>query len=376
MVTMNLSPPLEAQAISTALTQCILQKIQEEGPISFATYMEMALYHPWYGYYQNGTQKLNEGGDFTTAPEISPLFGRCLAQKIHPILTALGPRAGILEIGAGSGQLAVDILTALDTLGSLPERYFILELSGVLKKRQHEKIATVLPHCVEKVTWLNALPTHFEGVILANEVVDAFPVHRFSFHQQRYWVHYVTYSEGEGWKEVLRPAPPELVTALIKSDLSFKEGYTSEINLLLPPWIKSLGDCLERGTVICIDYGFSQEEYYHSDRSMGTLMCHFQHHAHTDPYFWPGLQDITAHVNFTALIEAAEEAGFQRTEYTTQAQFLLNNGLIPMAEQAYQEALKEGDRWNLSQAIKKLTFPSEMGELVKVIVLAKRNESR
>lgn len=358
------TPTITAQKLSQILLAFICQKIKQTAPLSFAEYMQLALYHPELGYYNNGTQKFDEGGDFITAPEISPLFGQSIAQQIISVFSALNAH-NILEFGAGSGQLAVDILLALELSGKLPAHYYILELSAELKQRQHKKISEKIPHLKNKVIWLERLPENFEGVVIANEVLDAMPVHRFFFQKNTFWEYHIDCENGV-LQEKLIPANEILTKGL--SNNTFVEGYCSEINLLLGPWISSLSDCLTRGLVLLIDYGFPRHEYYHADRYMGTLMCHYQHHSHSDPYFWPGLQDITAHIDFTAVAEAATAAGFKLGGYTTQTHFLLSCGLMALAAQQSSSTEKS---WMISQAIKKLILPSEMGELFKVMALTK-----
>lgn len=357
-------PSLPAQQLSRELCTFIAQKAAQNGPLSFAEYMQLALYHPTLGYYNNGSQKFGESGDFITAPEISPLFGQCLAAQIEPVLTALNA-TDILEFGAGSGQLASDILLALEERNRLPQHYYILELSAELQNRQREKIISLVPQMQGRVIWLERLPENFQGIIIANEVLDAMPVERFCFQNQAWWEYVVDYKE-EKFKEKLVPAREALVKP--NYPISLPEGYHSEINLLLSGWLESLSVCQTRGLVLLIDYGFPRQEYYHPDRSMGTLMCHYQHLSHTDPYFWPGLQDITAHVDFTAVAESAVAAGFKLAGYTTQAHFLLSCGLTELAAKQ-PTSVKES--WAQNQAIKKLVLPQEMGELFKVMALTK-----
>jgi SAM-dependent MidA family methyltransferase len=357
-----------AQDLSRALSDYIRQKIAQEGPLSFSAYMQLALYHPQWGYYNNGSQKFGAGGDFITAPEISPLFGACIAAQIRPVLAALEP-ADILEFGAGSGQLAVDILSALRRAGQPFHRYYILEVSAALQARQREKILQHLPELQDRVIWLECLPEHFQGVMIANEVLDAMPVARFCF-QENAFLECVVTEENSAWVEKWRPVPPESMLArqLAHAALDLAEGYSSEINLLLPGWLAGVAAAMTRGLLLLVDYGFSRQEYYHPDRRMGTLMCHYQHRAHTDPYFLPGLQDMTAHVDFTAVAESAIAAGFALAGYTTQAHFLLDAGLMHFGEQLSATA---AEAWATSQAIKKLVLPSEMGELFKVMALTK-----
>lgn len=360
------TPSLSAQQFSRALSALICQAIQKTGPLSFAEYMQWVLYHPELGYYSNGMEKFGEKGDFITAPEISPLFAQCIAQQMIPIFSELA-HPNILEFGAGSGQLVVDILLALESVNQLPEHYYILELSAELKQRQRKKILEKIPQLQNKVIWLEKLPQDFQGVVIANEVLDAMPIHRFCFQENNFWEYKVDCENGI-LQEKLVSAEAELLKVLLETQCEFAENYSSEINLLLPSWLASLSDCLTRGLVLLLDYGFPRHEYYHPDRYMGTLMCHYQHHAHSDPYFWPGLQDVTAHVDFTAVAEAALSAGFKLAGYTTQAHFLFGCGLMELAAKN-SSSIEES--WAVSQAIKKLILPSEMGELFKVMALTK-----
>lgn len=355
-----------AQQLSLALSEIIAKKIAQNGSLSFSGYMQLALYHPTLGYYNNGGQKFGEGGDFVTAPEISPLFGQCIAAHIAPVLAELN-NADVLEFGAGSGQLAVDVLQELDAVNQLPSHYYILELSAELQERQRQKIIGQMPKMEGRVIWLTHLPENFQGVVLANEVLDAMPVDRFCFHDEAFWECMVDCDAGV-LKEKLVSPNPRLIEALSQYGLELSDGYHSEINLHIPGWLSSLATCMTRGLVLLIDYGFPRREYYHPDRSMGTLMCHYQHYAQTDPYWMPGLQDITAHVDFTTVAESAVSAGFELAGYTTQAHFLLDCGLMELSANQ-QGTVREN--WGMSQAIKKLVLPSEMGELCKVMALTK-----
>jgi SAM-dependent MidA family methyltransferase len=360
-------PSLTLQKQSQELIALICNKISHQGPIPFSDYMQLALYTPALGYYSSGSQKFGAQGDFITAPEISPLFAQCVANYIQPTLQTT---RNILEFGAGSGQLAVDLLTALEKIHSLPEHYYILELSAELQQRQQQKIAEQLPHLLSRVSWLKQLPKDLHAVVIANEVLDAMPVERFCYQDGQFWQYYVDCQQG-ALQEILREPTPALVQvlhALAQTTAIASEGYHSEINLMMPAWLRSVADSLSAGLVLLFDYGFEREAYYHPQRSMGTLMCHYQHRAHSDPYFSPGLQDITAHVDFTAVAEAATAAGLAVKHYTTQAKFLLKSGLLEIASQLEQSAAAN---YAITQAIKKLVLPSAMGEVFKVMVLEK-----
>ncbi len=362
-------PSAEALAHSERLAAQIREVIAAAGGrLGFDRFMELALYAPGLGYYSAGSRKFGEDGDFVTAPELSSLFSRCLARQCHEILSGL-KGGDILEFGAGSGVMAADILAELEQLQCLPERYFILELSAELRARQQETIGQQVSHLVERVVWLDNLPpVGFRGVVLANEVLDAMPVHRFRIQAGKPRELYVVL-EGDGFALSEEEPGEELAAALARlPQLEFADGYESEINLRAEDWVHSLGDFLEQGVVLLIDYGFPRREYYHPQRSRGTLMCHYRHRAHDNALLLPGLQDITAHVDFTAVAEAALEAGLSVRGYTSQANFLLANGLTELLNEA------QGDvRQQLSQAaqVKRLTMPGEMGELFKVMALTR-----
>ncbi len=359
-------PDSAAQQHAQQLTEYLQSEIVAHGPLSFARYMELALYAPALGYYSAGAHKFGVGGDFTTAPEITPLFGRCIANQIQSVLETLGT-GDILEFGAGSGRLAIDILTALKTHNILPQHYYILELSPDLRQRQQNLIRQHLPDLAKRIIWLESLPKSFTGVVLANEVLDAMPAHRFQWHNNAPLESYVTWQQDQ-FTEFFDSPQSELRKKINELELTFSEGYTSEIHLTIPSWITSLGNFLQRGLVLLIDYGFPRHEYYHRDRWMGTLMCHYQHYAHTNPFWWPGLQDITAHIDFTAVAEAASMADLSVAGYTTQGHFLLSCGLTSMAVDTEANI---SEQLQTSLQLKKLLLPSEMGELFKVMALTR-----
>jgi len=337
----------------------ISKEIKKNGKITFARYMELALYTPLLGYYSSCRPKFGKEGDFVTAPEISPLFALCLAQFCKEVSHSL-PHFQILEIGAGRGSLACDILQTLFQEKMLPEKYFILEISDFLKQEQKNKIKTACPHLLNHVEWRKNLPTDFNGVILANEVMDAFPVHRVYLDEQGIQEYYVSEKENHFVWTLGKPSTPLLETEIKKNNFS-ELPYATEINLLLPAWIANLGNCLKEGVVLLFDYGYPRQEYYHPERKTGTLRCHYQHHAHDNPLILTGLQDITAHVNFTQVAESAEQAGFELLGFTTQAHFLLNMNVLSYLN----------ENLNLSQQAKRLIFPGEMGESIKVMGLGK-----
>jgi SAM-dependent MidA family methyltransferase len=363
------SPTPEAIVHSQRLIEVIRQRIVEAGgQIPFAEFMRQALYAPSLGYYQAGSRKFGAGGDFVTAPELSPLFSQCLAKQCQQVIKASSDSV-ILELGAGSGIMALEILQELTRLATLPKAYFILEPSAELRQRQQcllkEQLTTEL---FNRINWLTQLPTApIKGVILANEVLDAMPVHRFQSMKQTIAEYSVTY-DGTQFKWQVAPTQNELLKTRV-STLDLPEGYISEINLMLSAWIHSLADVLAEGMILLIDYGFPRAEYYHPQRNQGTLMCHYRHQAHGDPLILVGLQDITAHVDFTAVAMAATEAGLQISGYTNQANFLLACGLIERLATCNTHEIKS--YLPFAQQVKTLILPSEMGELFKVIALTR-----
>ncbi len=361
------TPSPEAAQHSARLVESIQQDIAAQGGwISFARYMELALYAPGLGYYTAGAHKFGAAGDFTTAPELSPLFGRTLARQVAEIIAHSAPH--ILELGAGSGKLAADMLAELELLGSLPDSYAILEVSADLRARQRALLLERLPHLLDRVHWLDALPERFSGAIVANEVLDALPVHLVHWRDSAISERGVAVSgQGFVWQE--RPISD---AALLDAAHRIKVpgDYVSEICLAARGLINSLAQRLEQGALLFIDYGFGAREYYHPQRSSGTLMCHYRHHAHDDPFFLPGLQDITAHVNFTGIAECGIDAGLELIGYTSQAFFLINCGITELLQDTSPEKLR--DYLPLSTQLQKLTSPAEMGELFKVIALGKK----
>jgi SAM-dependent MidA family methyltransferase len=333
--------------------------------------MELALYTPSLGYYMAGLHKLGALGDFITAPELSPLFARCLSRQCQQILKLLGS-GDILEFGAGSGRMAADILEELDRRNSLPRQYFILELSAHLRQLQQETLHQQVPHLTSIVSWLDRLPDNIQGLILANEVCDAMPVHCFQLEGEHSWERYVSY-EGDAfvWKKgpFSQPSLKDRITK-IRLLLNQADRYESEINLAMERWITEIARRLQEGMLLIIDYGFPRHEYYHWDRAGGTLMCHYRHQAHPNPLILPGLQDITAHVDFTALAEAGHSSGLRVAGYCSQADFLLACGLDELAAAGIKAAGRHA--LEISNQIKRLILPSEMGELFKVLALTRK----
>jgi SAM-dependent MidA family methyltransferase len=359
------APSKEALASSERLGRLIAAEIgQAGGWLSFARYMELALYAPGLGYYMAGARKLGRDGDFVTAPEVSALFGRALARQVAQ-LAALG-FGEMLEVGAGSGALAADLLLELERLGSAPESYLILELSADLRERSRDTLARRAPHLLERVAWLNRLPPRFTGVVIGNEVLDSMPVRIFERQGATLVERGVAFSDGRfSWAS----RPVDSVPAHLDPACWPADGYRSEVQEAAAGFIRSLGDVLAGGAALFFDYGFPRHEYYHPDRMGGTLMCHYRHRAHDDPFFLPGLQDITTHIDFSAMARAGEEAGLEVLGYASQAQFLVNSGITDfLAETPAADAAAYAP---LAAQAQKLLSPAEMGELFKVIALGR-----
>ena len=371
------APDESAFQHSCAVKNMICSEITTAGGwIPFARYMELAIYSPGMGYYCSGTTKFGCAGDFVTAPEISSLFGRAIAQQATQIIEGVGEDIGdILEFGAGTGKLALDILLELENLNRLPQHYFILEVSGELQEQQNKLFKKFAPHLLSRVQWLENLPTKFKGLILANEVLDAMPVHLVVWRDNSIFERGVVWSGKRfEWSDRLL-VEGELfkIAQEIIPRASFNNNnidtYISEINLSVRGFIRSLANILQKGTIVLIDYGFGRNEYYHYQRSRGTLMCHYRHHAHDDPFYFPGLQDITSHVDFTAITDVATGEGLELLGYASQAQFLINCGITEILAQTPVE--NTGDYLPMANQVQKLVSPAEMGELFKVIALGK-----
>jgi SAM-dependent MidA family methyltransferase len=343
-----------------------MREIQTVGSIPFSRFMELALYTPGLGYYAAGKQKLGAAGDFITAPESFPLFGRCLANAVAEVLRQVSG-GDILEVGAGSGKLAAALLQRLTTLDALPQTYYILDVSADLRTRQAETIKALAPCAFERVRWLERLPDRkFRGLVLGNELLDAMPVERFRLAADDVRELGVTLSNDHvAWTE---RAASAAITERV-APLGLAPGYVSEIGFAGEAWVRSIADMLDTGVVLLIDYGFPRAEFYHRDRSSGTLMCHYRHRAHSDPLVLVGLQDITAHVDFTAIAAAGIEAGLDLLGYTSQAAFLIASGIEQIVTASDPTAARA--HLALTEQVKKLTLPHEMGELYKVIALGR-----
>lgn len=370
-------PGQDAVAHSEQVIEHIRRSIEKhDGFLPFAEYMEQVLYAPGLGYYSAGSRKLGKEGDFITAPEISSLFSFCLANAIEPALgTANGQGRDILEVGAGSGRMAADILLQLEKNNALPGTYFILERSADLRERQQQTLQQQCAHLFERVSWLDDLPQDFNGVVVANELLDALPVHRVMKQQGQWYELGVQNGEQFSYASRVLDNPRLLQRLHIIEDEQgeLPDGYTTEINLAAEDWINSVSRCMESGFILLVDYGHSQHEYYHAQRQQGTLMCHYRHRAHDDPFVYPGLQDITAHVDFTAMADAALDAGLKVRGYTAQALFLMDTGLNQLAESLNSDDAEQ--QLTLATEIRRLTLPQEMGETFKVILFSKNAEN-
>lgn len=333
--------------------------------MGFDRYMELALYEPGLGYYAGGSTKFGGSGDFVTAPEISPLFGRALARQLTEVISAT--RGDILELGPGTGALAADILTELDRLGALPGRYRLLDVSAELRARQQDRLNALSPELRGIVEWVDRLPGEIHGVVLGNEVLDALPVRLAEWTGDGVFERGVAWgTEGFRWA---RGAPCDDELALALQGIEVPPPYVTEVGLQARALVATLAERLHAGALILIDYGFGSREFHHPQRSQGTLMCHYRHHAHGDPFHLPGLQDITAHVDFTAVATAGVSHGLSLAGYTTQAHFLVNCGITELLA----EAGPSGSRSYLALAAQaqRLLSPSEMGELFKAVALVR-----
>ena len=358
---------LQAQHLAR-MHEHLAEQISAAGWLSFERFMDIALYAPGLGYYSAGAHKLGIGGDFTTAPEVSPLFGACVARQCAEILSAL--TAGhILEIGAGSGRLAADILLRLETLGVLPDSYRILDISADLRERQRRHFARYLPPRLrERIHWLDQPPGEsFDGLILANEVLDALPVTRFRWYSDRVEELGVVIDDGRlAWEA--RPASPAVAEAcrrLSKHGGAWDDGYVSEFCPRLTAWTHSVTHSLRRGAALWFDYGLPRSQYYLAERHQGTLLCHFRQRAHGDPLLYPGLQDITAWVDYTLLAEASRAAGFTVSGFTTQSYFLAGLGVD--REMQIMAAGDDAQFARLANQARQLMLPGEMGERFKAM---------
>jgi len=361
-------PDVDAIAHSNRLAERIITRIEQgNGVIGFDEYMQAVLYEPGLGYYSAGSTKFGAAGDFVTAPEISALFGSCLAaQCVNLFEQGCAPR--LLEFGAGSGSLCAHILQSATQI----ERYYILDISAQLIARQRQYLAQQLPaELFHKIEWLEGLPETFDGILLANEVLDAMPVHILL--KQHGWGELGVGYDGERfcWRAFSSDSPAVAEIERIESRLGeLPDGYCSEVNLNYQPWLAALSQACRRAVVLIIDYGYEQAQYYHPERISGSLICHYRHRVHPDPLIYPGLQDVTAFVDFDALADAAEGNGFAIAGLVSQAEFLISNGLLEIAREQVEKADTK-ECMAISQQVKTLTLPTEMGEIFKVLALQK-----
>ena len=366
------APDAESVAHSARVADFLREQIAAAGgQISFAEYMHHALYAPGLGYYSAGAAKLGAGGDFVTAPEISSVFGAVLARQCAGILAQIDSPS-ILEFGAGSGRLAVDVLRKLADLDALPDRYLILEVSADFRERQETLLRQEAPEYFDRVVWLDRLPVEHRGVVLANEVLDALPVERFVRRGKDIMQMCVADDDGQFVvREIEAPAALERAVLSIEANLGDRlaDGYVSEVSLAAPQWVQDLADSLRQGVIFLFDYGVSQREYYTAERTDGWLRCHFRHHAHNDPFILSGIQDLTAWVDFSAVASAAVDNGLEIAGYVTQAHFLAGGGLD--AELAEFSELPIDAQLKLSGQVKLLTLPGEMGENFKCLGLSR-----
>jgi len=362
----------DEQAIIESLQAAILKLLANpDGKITFHDFMQTVLYTPGLGYYMNNKLKLGKEGDFTTAPEMSSLFGQCIASQTFKVLQTL-EKPNIIEFGAGSGKLACDILQSLAERQMLPMNYYIVELSGHLKQLQYATIKAHCPEHLNRVHWVSELTDIDQAMVIANEVLDAMPIHLVNISPTDAKEYYVTYADNQWQFQLGNLSNRRLGSAidnLRKSNDYFTTHYyhATEINLYIEPWLRNIATVLEKACILILDYGFPRREYYHPDRDQGTLMCHYRHRCHPNPLRLFGVQDITAHVDFTAVAEAADTNQLTVQGFTTLGYFLLSSGL----HQKINPMTVNVEDWQNKQAIMQLTSPNEMGELFKVMQLTK-----
>lgn len=367
-------PPLSAEQAehSARVLDAVRERIlARSGWLGFDEYLRLVLYAPGLGYYCAGSVKFGAGGDFVTAPEISGLFARCLAAQCAPLLGSAGD--SVLELGAGTGRLAAGLLTWLAQLGRVPERYRILEVSAELRERQRQTLEALPPALSQRVEWLERLPERpIRGVMIANEVADALPFQRFAIAGGVPFERGVALADDGALVDADRPASTGLAAEIARlAPGAWPAHYQSELCPMLGPWIAALAASLARGALLLIDYGLPRHEYYHPQRDRGTLRCHFRHRAHDQPLIYPGVQDITAWVDFTRVAEAAVDAGLEVAGFCTQAAFLLATGI----EAAVAAAADDVQRARLASQARSLLLPGEMGENFKVMALTRDVEA-
>ncbi len=361
-------PDDAAREHSSRVVECVREEIAQAGGfIAFTRYMEIVLYEPALGYYVAGARKFGGSGDFITGPELSTLYGAALARQLQAILETTGAKR-IVELGAGSGALAASVLNALARRGAAPDAYSILEVSPDLRERQRATLATAAPGEAARVDWLDRLPEGIDGVIVMNEVLDALAPRVLARRGGAWHERGVTWKDGSlAWDE--RPLADSRLLAIAGARFPAEGDYASEINPAAEALVATLARRLRSGALVIVDYGFPQAEYYHPQRREGTLMGHYRHRSHADPFLWPGLSDLTAHVDFTAIARAAEGAGMEVAGFATQASFLLGCGILDLlAATGAPESLAY---LREAAAVQKLVSPAEMGEMFKVLLLAR-----
>jgi len=360
-------PDSAAREHSARIVDAVRREIVDAGGwIPFARYMQQVLYAPGLGYYVAGARKFGAAGDFVTAPEMTPLFARALARDVAAVLAASAERT-IVELGAGSGALAADLLNTLARADALPSRYLILEVSPELRERQRAAIAQRAPAELARVTWIAAVPSAVDGAVLMNEVLDAIPPHLVRRRDGALLERGVAWRAGLVWED--RPLAEGKLRALAVERFPPEGDYTSEVNPAAEALVKTLAQRMTGGALFIVDYGFPQHEYYLGERREGTLMAHYRHRAHADPFLWPGLTDLTAHVDFTAMALAGEGGGLTVAGYTSLAAYLVASGILDRLAEVGEPT--SGAYLREAAAVQKLLSPAEMGELFKVLVLAK-----
>lgn len=353
---------MQSERVVSAVRECIAA---EGGWIAFPRYMQEVLYAPGLGYYAAGARKFGADGDFVTAPEMTPLFAGALAVPVAAVLAA-APARDVVELGAGTGALAADLLAALAAANALPDRYLILEVSADLKARQRETIAASVPGLASRVEWLDRLPAKLDGIVLLNEVLDAVPPHVIARRGGAWFERGVAWNGALHWED--RPLVDRALLARAAERFPEEGDYTSEINPAAEALVTTLARRAAGGTLLVFDYGFPQREYYHPDRTEGTLMAHYRHRAHGDPFLWPGITDLTAHVDFTAVALAGERGGLGVAGYAPMAAFLVGAGILDRLRDTGDPASAAYIR--AASAVQKLLSPAEMGELFKVMAIA------
>ena len=365
-------PDSEALAHSARVVERVQTEIEGRGGVlPFDRYMDLVMYEPGLGYYVSGTRKFGRQGDFVTAPELGSLYGRCVARQVAQILAQLDG-GSLLEFGAGSGVLAATVLTELAERDSLPAEYLIVEVSPALRAQQQQTLAGQIEQNLVKVRWLDSLPeSGFRGVILANEVLDAMPIIRFRVGAEGHMTAGVVRRNGHlDWSWQRDPSQDGRIDRLVQQ-YGLVADYTSEVNPRAAAWMQTVGRVLDAGLILVMDYGYPGAEYYHYERSDGTLMCHYQHRAHMDPFLYPGLQDLTAHVDFSAVAAAGQLAGLDIAGFTSQEAFLLSTGVLDLV--AHESSGPVDPK--LSAELKQLTLSSEMGESFKALAMVKHIDS-